>query len=57
MKDKTLHLTISRYDIIGAQHWYVMSLDCSIHRKYDVFNDAWEYAKSIAYVKNIEVFD
>ncbi len=57
MKDKKLHLHVMRHNIIEAQHWYVLSEDGGVLGRYNHFEDAWEYAKSIAYVKNIEFFD
>lgn len=57
MKDKTLSLTVMQFSLIGAQHWYVTSSDYKIHDKFNHYEDALKYAKNIAYVKNIEIFD
>jgi len=60
MKDKKLHLMIMRFNLIGAPHWYVTSDDrdhCRIQKKFNEFSDAWNYAKSIAYVKNITTYE
>ena len=58
MKDKDLLIYISHFPTLHHTHWYVKDESCGrVLRKYTRFEDAWEYAKSIAYVKNIEVFD
>ncbi len=61
MKDKNLRLKLMQYALPGRRHWYVfpacLPYPKGISRVFGKYKDAWEYAKSIAHVKNIEVFD
>jgi len=58
MKDKNLHLTIMRYSMIEAIHWYVISSDdYKVHKKFNHFDDAKKYALTKTYKKNIEIIE
>ena len=54
MKDKKLKLIITRYDLIGATHWYLMTDDYKVLRRFKHFEDARKYALQRAYAKNID---
>jgi hypothetical protein len=43
--------------MIGAPHWYVISVDGTIHEKFNHFEDALSYAKGLVPEEEIEVND
>ena len=62
MKDKALRLSLFKYALTSARHWYIVPdlatpMPDRAKKRFNHFKDAWEYAKSIAYTRNIVVHD